>query len=191
MRNAVIAGDRVYLRPLEVEDAKVMAEASHREADTFMDRGRNLHSPIAGERQIREMYTGQASSESVAFAVCLTVDDRCIGLVDLDEIDHINGVAETGIWLHDSEYRGKGYGTDAKHLLLEYAFDRLHLERVVSYVFETNLRSAAALKKQGYRPAGRIKYHQLKNGRFQDMLAFDLTREEWTNAIKAQGGNHQ
>jgi RimJ/RimL family protein N-acetyltransferase len=182
VRNAVMVGDRVYLRPLEVDDAKVLAGSSHYETEAFMNRGRDLYSPIAYEYQLREMYADKPPYDAVAFAVCLTEDDRCIGMVDLDGIDLVNGVAETGIWLHEAAVRGKGYGTEAKHLLLEYAFDRLNLERVVAFVFESNERSAGALKKQGYRSAGRIKYHDLKDGRFQDMLAFDLTREEWVTS---------
>jgi [ribosomal protein S5]-alanine N-acetyltransferase len=178
-RNDVMVGERVYLRPLEVEDAGQFAEASHFEPDTIMNRGRTLISPIATEHIFRELYTEEGPFESFALAVCLIEDDRCIGLVDLDGMDMVNGVAETGSWIHDPDYRGKGYGTEAKHLLLEYVFERLFLERVYARVFATNPRSAAALAKQGYRPAGRVKYHDLKDGRFQDMLLFDLTREEW------------
>jgi RimJ/RimL family protein N-acetyltransferase len=182
MRNPVMVGERVYLRPFELDDAQVMAEASHYEPDTFMDRGRPLHSPLAQEHSIREMYAQPLQDGEVLFAVCLTGNDECIGLIAIDHVDLINGTAETGIRIHNPDYRGKGYGTEAKHLILEYAFDRLHLERIVSFVFEPNTRSAAALKKQGYRPAGRVKYDDIKDGKLRDMLVFDLTRDEWLTA---------
>jgi N-acetyltransferase len=185
MKNPVMVSDRVYLRPLEVEDAKVLAESSHYEPDTFMERGRELESPLAWEHYIKELYETRPTGGEVQFAVCLTEDDKCIGMIGLEFVDLINGVAETGSWFHDPEYRGKGYGTEAKHLILEYAFDRLHLERIISFVFEPNTRSAAALAKQGYKPAGRLKYDDLKDGRFQDVLLFDLLREEWLPARNA------
>jgi RimJ/RimL family protein N-acetyltransferase len=185
MRNPVMIGERVYLRPFEVEDAKVLAEASHYETDTFMDRGRNLDSPISLEKWIRELYEKQPTDGEIQFAVCLTENDECIGMIGLEFVDLINRVAETGSWFHNPEYRGKGYGTEAKHLILEYAFHRLHLERIISFVFEPNTRSAAALAKQGYRPAGRLKYDEFKDGRYQDVLLFDLTRDEWLEAREA------
>lgn len=182
MRNPVLVSERVYLRPFEIEDAKDLAEASHYETDTFMDRGRELQSPIAFEKWIRELYEQQPPKGEVQFAVCLTENDECIGMIGLEFVDLINGVAETGSWFHNPDYRSKGYGTEAKHLILEYAFDRLHLERIISFVFESNTRSAAALAKQGYQPAGRLKYDDFKDGRYQDVLLFDLTREEWVAA---------
>jgi diamine N-acetyltransferase len=182
MRNPVMVGERVYLRPFEVEDAKDLAEASHHETDTFMERGRDLGSPLAFEHWIKELYEHQPPDGEIQFAVCLTENDECIGLIGLEFVDLINGVAETGSWFHKPEYRNKGYGTEAKHLVLEYAFHRLHLERIISIVFEPNTRSAAALAKQGYQPAGRLKWDEIKDGRYQDLLIFDLLPEEWLAA---------
>jgi RimJ/RimL family protein N-acetyltransferase len=67
-------------------------------------------------------------------------------------------------------------------LLLEYAFERLHLHVLESYVWEPNVRSAAALAKQGYRPAGRYKFEDLKDGAYRDGLAFDVLRDDWLEA---------
>lgn len=182
MRNPVMVSERVYLRPFEVEDAQTLAEASHYETDTFMERGRDLQSPLSFERWIRDLYTRQPPDGEVQFAVCLTENDELIGMIGLEFVDLVNGVAETGSWFHNADYRGKGYGTEAKHLILEYAFHRLYLERIVSFVFESNTRSAAALAKQGYKPAGRLKYDDFKDGRYQDLLLFDLLPEDWLAA---------
>ena len=179
MRNPVLIGERLYLRPLEIDDARVMAEASHHETDTFMERGRELQSQFAWEHFIRDMYKQVPPLGECQFAVCLTENDECIGMIGLEFVDLINGVAETGSWFHNPDYRSKGYGTEAKHLILEFAFDRLHLERIISFVFEPNTRSAAALAKQGYKPAGRLKWQDVKDGRYQDALLFDLLREDW------------
>ena len=176
MRNPVVIGDRIYLRAFEAEDAMVLAEASHYETETFMDRGRPLVDPIETDSWIRRLYDGP---EQAKFAVCLFENDECIGLVGLEHIDLVNRVGETGTSLHNPAYRGRGYGTEAKDLILEYAFHRLYLERITSFVFEPNTRSAAALAKQGYTPAGRLKFDEMKEGRFQDFLAFDLTRDDW------------
>jgi RimJ/RimL family protein N-acetyltransferase len=179
MRNPVLVSERLYLRPFEIDDARMLAEEYAKETETFMERGRDMFSPYTFEHFIREMYKQQPTSGEVQFAVCLTENDLCIGMIGLEFVDLINGVAETGSWFHNPNYRNKGYGTEAKHLILEYAFDRLHLERIISMVFEANTRSAAALAKQGYKPAGRLKWEDVKDSRYQDMLLFDLLREDW------------
>ncbi len=55
----------------------------------------------------------------------------------------------------------------------------------MSTVFEANTRSSAALAKQGYRPAGRLRWHDVKGGIYRDMLVFDLLRDEWLAAREA------
>ena len=39
--------------------------------------------------------------------------------------------------------------------------------------------------KQGYRPAGRLKWTEVKDGRYVDGLLFDVKREEWLAARDA------
>lgn len=184
MRNAILAGERVYLRALEKEDADVFARDSATEREVFMDRWRMPLSPIALAAEIEEHHKRQPP-EHIELAVCLKDDDQFIGSVGLYDIDYINGYAETGSWLGQAEYRGKGYGTEAKHLLLEYAFDRLQLHVLHSWVWEPNTRSAAALMKQGYQPAGRLEREEVKNGVYRAGLMFDVKRDEWLAAREA------
>lgn len=184
MRNAMATGARVYLRPFEKSDAETFARENSNETETFMNRGRLPVSPLSMEHWIDEVHRHQPPEE-VRFAVCLKENDRCIGEVGLESIDWTNRVAETGSWLFVPEYRGKGYGTEAKFLLLEYAFDRIQMELLYSIVFEPNTRSAAALAKQGYRPAGRIDYADIKDGEYRALLHFDLTRDDWLKARDA------
>jgi RimJ/RimL family protein N-acetyltransferase len=184
MRSPLMVGDRVYLRPLDVGDAEALAWIDATETDTFMWRGPMPTSPLEAEQWIEEMYEHEPPSE-INFAVCIKEDDRFIGIVDLEDVDLVNRVAETGSFLGPAEVRGRQYGTEAKHLLLEYAFDRLHLHALRSVVWTTNTRSAAALGKQGYRRAGRLTWVDVKDGRYIDADLFDLTRDDWLAAREA------
>lgn len=183
MKNAIVAAERVYLRPLEAADAEIRARLTAEEPDTMMERARIPLSPIAFEAMVVDAYK-QQPPEEVHLAVCLRETDEFIGVVDLFDIDWVNQTAETGSWMANPAYRGRGYGTEAKMLLLEYAFDHLHLHALNSYVWEPNARSAAALAKQGYRPAGRFYWEEIQNGVHRDALLFDILREDW---LKARG----
>jgi len=184
MRDPVIAGERVYLRPAEATDAEVMAAIDAAETDTFMWRARVPTSPLEHAHWIAEMYE-QQPPRHLWLAVCLVEGDRLIGHVGIVDIDWVHRTAETGSVLGPAEVRGQGYGTEAKHLLLEYCFDRLNFHVLVSHVDEPNTRSAAALAKQGYRPAGRLRWTDVKDGRYVDSLVFDLTRADWVAARDA------
>lgn len=116
-----------------------------------------------------------------SFAVCLIATDEIIGGVSVDNLDLVNRTGETGSFLF-VQFRNQGFGPEAKHLILEYCFDHLHLHAMCSHVWEPNTRSAAALAKQGYRCAGRWKWDDFKDGVFRDTLVFDLLRDEWLAA---------
>lgn len=184
MRNPLLVGERLYLRPLEVADADGLARRVTEETETLMEHGRIPVSPLGFEHWIKAVHARQPPND-VYFAVCLTEDDRFIGIVDVKDIDWINRTGETGSGLGPAEFRGQGYGTEAKHLLLEYCFDHLHLHTVWAHVWEPNARSAAALAKQGYRPAGRLKWEDVKDGVYRDALLFDLLRDDWLAARAA------
>jgi RimJ/RimL family protein N-acetyltransferase len=184
MRNPVMAGKRVYLRPLETTDAETMAAIDAAETDTFMWRSRVPTSPLEHEHWISELYK-QRPPDDVWFAVCIRDGDRFIGIVGVFDLDWVHRTGETGSMIGPAEVRGLAYGTEAKHLLLEYCFDRLLLHVLISNVDEPNTRSAAALGKQGYRPAGRLKWIDVKDGRYVDALLFDVTRPDWLAARDA------
>jgi RimJ/RimL family protein N-acetyltransferase len=181
MRNAMMIGECVYLRPVETGDAETIAQGMHNETETFFESGRIPLSPIGLTKWIEGLYKQQPSNE-IQFAVCLRATDEMIGTVGITGIDWINRTAETESYLDSAAHRGKGYGTEAKHLLLEYCFDHLHLDMLSSFVWEPNVRSTAAIRRQGYQPAGRVKSRMLQDGEFRDMLAFDLSRDEWREA---------
>ncbi|MGI9254504.1 MAG: GNAT family N-acetyltransferase, partial [Thermomicrobiales bacterium] len=96
--------------------------------------------------------------------------------------DWLSRTAETGTWIYRPAHRGGGLGTEAKHLLLEWAFQRAGLNMVWSWVFEGNDRSAAALRKQGYRDAGRIDWVNRTGGGLRNARVFDLLASEWRAA---------
>ena len=50
---------------------------------------------------------------------------------------------------------------------------------VESWVLFPNTRSAAALRKQGYREAGRVNWLYPFEGGLGNFVAFDLLAEEW------------
>ena len=176
--NAVMIGPRVYLRPLEITDASGMTLANRRESETFMDEGR-FPWAAAGERQVVRSLSKDDLPTQVLFAVCLRETGEHIGTNGIVGIDRINRTAETESWFHDPAFRNAGYGSEAKHLLLAYAFERLGLHSVHSWVWGPNTRSAAALLKQGYREAGRMFWAGTKNGEYTHARMFDFLADEW------------
>ena len=89
------------------------------------------------------------------------------------------GVAFVGIGIGETDYRGKGYGTDAMRLILRYAFEALHLRRVSLDVFEYNQRAYRSYIKAGFVEEGRARQYLHRDGRRWDLIYMGILREEW------------
>jgi RimJ/RimL family protein N-acetyltransferase len=190
--NAVRVGERVYLRPLEKKDAPLIARWSRQETETFWDAGRFMYSAPGFEAWTTGDQKKNPPSH-VRFAVCLRENDELIGSLGIAGIDYINGFAESESEINRPEYRGGGYGSEAKHLLFDYAFNTLNLHALHSTVIFPNTRSAAALRKQGYREAGRAYWAFSSFGKFENFVCFDLLADDWrkmprTGGASAEGG---
>lgn len=184
---AIAVGERIYIRPLQPEDADDIAAWSRKETETFFDNGRGLMSGILMAKHIRDLAEDDLP-DSLRFAVVLRDGDVLIGANGVEEIDWIARTAETESFFHRPDYRGNGYGTEAKHLLLEFVFERLGLHVVRSFVWQPNGRSAAALRKQGYRDAGIFHWDGFKNAAPANFLMFDFLATEWRAFRDAANG---
>lgn len=177
-KNAVMIGDRVYLRPQDKKDAKRDNEMDRLETEPEISIGRKLTSEAAWADFISTK-ADEDHPKAHWFSVCLRENDELIGSVGVMDIDWVNRTAETGSHFFGNGYRGKGYGTEAKQLLLEYVFQQMGLHMVRSTVNFSNPRSAAALRKQGYKESGHWGWLYIYQGGFGNMAAFDLLASEW------------
>lgn len=176
--NALSGSERLALRPFQVEDGVAVAALLRREPDASFGHSRFPYSGIAFGEGFGEIGEHDPPVE-LELAVVLRETGELFGEVGLYGIDWLARSAETGSWIYRAEQRGGGYGTEAKHLLLEYAFDRLGLHMIWSWVKSRNPRSQAALRKQGYRDAGRLNWTNFGPDGFEDARMFDLLADEW------------
>jgi RimJ/RimL family protein N-acetyltransferase len=185
--NAVRVGPRVYLRPIQESDGRASAHWSTRETDTNWSNGPYAVAQGAWSTEMKKLQE-ETPPEWIRFAVCLRESDEVIGFVGIAEIDYTHRFAESESELIDPAYRGSGYGSEAKHLLFDYAFNTLGLHVLVSWVFYRNTRSAAALRKQGYHDAGRSSWVAFRDGAFATMGNFYLLADEWRAMPRRQPG---
>ena len=184
-KNAIAVGERVYLKPIDKEDAEEMARWSRKETETFYGHSRTINSTLNHiERRLTD--DKQKWPVNIGFAVRLRADDTFIGEVAVLDVDYVNRYAESASWIYHTGYRGGGYGSEAKHLLLEYAFDTLGLLAVESFVSDENMRSAAALRKQGYREVGQLHWTSSADSGYRGDVVFQLTADTWRALPRAK-----
>ena len=133
-------------------------------------------------------YDGLAKRKNeVVYAILLHERDaegvmtgyRYIGHTGLHRIRYPDGTATTGSLIIDKTCFGKGYGTEAKLLLLATGFHDLGLRKVNSSIKVFNGNSHGHLLACGYREIGRRKRQHLHEGWLVDEILFDVFSEDF------------
>ncbi|MCP8615404.1 GNAT family N-acetyltransferase [Salirhabdus salicampi] len=172
-----LEGKHVYLRPFEEDDI-----------DYFFDNAlwdREIRK-LTGTQTVFSRISVQKFIERVAMddsRIDLIISTRetneLIGDLALTEIDHINRNAQIRVGIFQKEYRGKGYGTDALSLILEYAFDILHLHRIGLSVYPFNPRGIKSYEKLGFKQEGIIRDELFYNGEYHDSIIMGVLKNEF------------
>jgi len=118
--------------------------------------------------------------ESYNFALELKSEKKVIGDIDLSKINKFSGTATTGSWINKQYWR-KGYITEAKIAVNDFAFNKLKLRKLNSEVFKNNKASNATQKKVGYKLEGieKEQVRSLSTKEIHDVNLYGLLKEDW------------
>jgi diamine N-acetyltransferase len=188
-----IAGDSVALGPLR-RDLVVTYQRWFNDFGTL--RTLNVTPRTITHEQEAAWYDRQARREDSAH---FTVYERAtllpIGTTTLASIDHRNGTANFAAIIGEAEYRGKGYGTEAIKLTLDWAFTTLGLRNTIVRIVEFNGPSRRAHEKAGFREFGRRRQCRSAGGRKWDEIHMECLSTEFESPMLArisatEGGTH-
>lgn len=126
------------------------------------------------------------SSSSIVFTIYERSSMQPIGNLSLSDIDYRNGTAVFGIVIGEKGARGKGYGTEATRLMLDYAFTALGLHNVMLTVYEFNLAAKRVYEKTGFREMGRRRKSKFMGGKFWDEIYMDCLASEFESPVLAK-----
>ncbi|MFV0318254.1 MAG: GNAT family N-acetyltransferase [Microthrixaceae bacterium] len=183
----VLHGPRVDLRPLVAADFARWQEVRRRCAG-WLTQWEPLPSP--GQPDTVEDPNAFASRCSVrlreiqmgtGFGFGIFVDDHMRGEVNLNTIQRgARQNAYVGYWI-DEAVAGQGYMPEAVALVLQFAFEQLHLHRVQIAIVPRNVASRRVVEKLGLREEGvALRYLQI-NGIWEDHIRYAITTEEWVD----------
>lgn len=116
---------------------------------------------------------------SVNFGIYDKASAKLIGSIGISSIDQNNRHAEIGMAIGNKDYWGKGYGTDAVGMILEYCFNKLQLNKVYLDVWEENKRAIGCYVKCGFKKDGVLRQHVRKNGKYHNKWVMSILQSEW------------
>jgi diamine N-acetyltransferase len=124
-----------------------------------------------------------AVSDLILFTIYERATSRPVGNTSLSGISYRNRSAEFGITIGEPDARGKGYGTETAHLMLDYAFTALGLHSVMLRVTEYNRAGRRAYEKAGFREIGRRRQSHMMGGKLWDSVYMDCIASEFTSPV--------
>lgn len=166
---------RVILRPVLEEDIPSITRwMNNPEVTKFL----TASYPLT-EVEEREWLQNLSKRKPEHVVVAIVADGKAIGTMGLHNISSRSRSATTGAVIGEEMYRGKGYGSEAKMLLLDYAFHVLNLRKICSRVIAFNERSVAYSLKCGYHEEARLREHIFYNGCYWDEVCLAVFYDEW------------
>ncbi len=132
------------------------------DASIYMDM--SLFKPyVYDQASVDRYFDAKNESSRILFAIML--DGRPIGELQLKRIDWEKAECTLSIHMQNDAVKGKGYGTQAERLAVQYAFEKLGMAVIHADAVLKNTRSQHVLEKVGFRLVGEdetFKYYRME-----------------------------
>ncbi|TYS28172.1 GNAT family N-acetyltransferase [Bacillus pumilus] len=159
--------DAQSLLTLELENRTYFQQFTPLVKDDFFTLSRQIE-------RIQRSEQRSAQDEAYMHGIFLNETDTLIGTISLSSVER--GPIEGALlgYVLDEKHGGKGYMTEAIRLIIEYAFDELHLHRIEAGVKPDNIGSIRVLEKTGFENEGLNRKKVKVNGEWEDHYLFAI-----------------
>ena len=171
-----LAGDKVYLRPVQEEDAALVYFGKN---NALVRETLFLFAPMTIEQVRQEMNTWSTSKEITLFTICARDNDAAVGQTAFVRIDYVSRAAVFYIAIYDPQYWAKGFGGEATRLMVQYAFDILNLNRIQLHVCCDNTHGVQAYSRAGFVIEGTLRQAMYHHNRYCDFYVMAVLRSEY------------
>jgi ribosomal-protein-alanine N-acetyltransferase len=163
----------VKLRPWQMSDAERLTElANNYKIAKFM---RNIFPHPYGIENAK-MFLSSIEKDKPVRVFAITVNNEVIGGTGVHPQDDIfSNNAEIGYWIGE-HYWGKGYMSEAIHLITDHAFKNFPVNRVWLRIFGNNPASMKVAEKAGFTFEAKFDKTLLKNGELLDEYIYAKRR---------------
>jgi RimJ/RimL family protein N-acetyltransferase len=179
-----LEGKRINLRPPLKSDFPFFIKWMN-DPGTRLGVGNRFPSTEKGEEKFLERVS--ESRDELALVIVSLEKDNPIGIIGLHKIDWISRTAISGTII-EKGLRGQGFGTEAKKLLLNYAFNTLNLRKISARIYEFNKKSIISCERCGYKQEATLKEEKYIEGHYYNECIFSIFKEDfipvWENYCK-------
>ncbi|MEV0588222.1 GNAT family protein [Nonomuraea sp. NPDC050310] len=173
-------GHLVRLRAAEPEDWT--AFAAYAEYTDDERNGWRLAPPVSAERtrrRMQELAETDPDLDVFELVIATLADNTPVGTVNTTSVEPEHGLFSYGVGVGRPHQR-KGYAADAIVVLLRYMFGERRFQKCDVRVYGVNEGSQALHRRLGFVEEGRLRRSRYAGGRYDDILLFGITVEEFS-----------
>jgi len=168
-----LRGERVALGPLHTGLLPLLVRWDNDFATVSLRSGEaRPHSPEEIAATYEPLIRGERP-DWIGFAVYALPDLQPIGITNIRDFTNANRTAEFGIAIGDPAHRGRGLGTEATRLVLDFAFTVLGVHNVWLDTASYNTAAIRAYVKAGFTEIGRRREALRFGDRTYDVVLMD------------------
>ncbi|MFP9113430.1 GNAT family N-acetyltransferase [Flavobacterium sp. RHBU_3] len=136
-----LTGNTIYLRALEPEDLEFIYRIENNENLWEVSYTQTPYSRFLIRQYLENAHQDIYEAKQLRLAICLKDSFEAVGLIDLFDYDPANARAGVGLIVADETQRGKGLGTEALGLVIQYVFSTLRLHQLYANIDTENIAS--------------------------------------------------
>lgn len=151
-QDTILTTERLKLRPVDLSDVNLVWEVSRFEG--FTD-GMTWDPPVSRQEIVEVTRRNQAhweQGEEYVFTINLLTPVCPIGRIGLRK-EEVPSTWNIGFWLHPDHW-GNGFTSEAARAVLDFGFNTLRAERIVTVHATWNKRSQSVIQRLGFNYLG-------------------------------------
>ena len=182
----ILENERVIIRPLQSDDFEELEYFSLQQPEIW----KYSQQPASGIENLKNYIAfalhGRNEGKVYPFIIFDKHFNRYAGSTRFYDFQKNHATVQLGYTWYGKEFQGTGLNKQCKLLLLEFAFEKLNLERVEFRADTRNERTIAAMKSIGCTVEGVLRNNcAVPYGR-RDTIVLSILKEEWFGKMKEQ-----
>jgi N-acetyltransferase len=174
-----LVGQYIVLRPPSIEDIDGLSNAA-RDGEVWRNSFAQFPNTNEISKYLQEMFDLSSKGIILPFVTVHKTSNTIVGTTRYLNIDYENHRLEIGhTWIAKS-WRRTYVKTEAKFLMLQYAFEKLTCIAVEIRTDVLNTVSRQAIQRLGAKQDGILRHHKImRDGRIRDTVCYSIIKSEW------------
>ena len=184
-KDIILENQRVQLRRLTHDDYQHLEKFVLLEPELWQFSLLSLSDTMELKKYIERAVKLHTEGAEYPFIIFDKQTGQYAGSTRFYDIQTANKTLQLGYTWYGKKFQGTGLNQNCKFLLLQFAFEKLQMERVEFRADNRNKKSIAAMKSIGCIEEGVLRSHAVTpSGERRDSIVLSILKKEWESGIK-------